>query len=265
MLLTPQHRRSTRKRRAPKRYEDENFVSGRYDRYVHNYNGRNKENTFLAKLEDKDNTYFRPITKEDKDFIKSEVEEEDNQSHQPHFTMSCKQVIEDSDEEEWDSGDETEDDEEWIASLEEEYKDEDEDDENDDENDDEEFIVSEEDTDDEGSCPPTCACAYCDTKDPTNWGYNKKGQYVYMSSDDDFEQDENGNNCLKEDDEEEFEHYGHLSAQAREFMMEQERLQQQDSSDSTDEEIKNLCTECGVDMGPSNPRQLCGKTYCTNE
>ena len=29
-----------------------------------------------------------------------------------------------------------------------------------------------------------------DTKDPVNWGYNKKGQYVYMSSDDDFEQDE---------------------------------------------------------------------------
>jgi hypothetical protein len=239
MLLTPQHRRSTRKRRAPKRYEDENFVSGRYDRYVHNYNGCNKENTFLAKLEDKDNTYFRPITKEDKDFIKSEVEEDDKQPQQPHFTMSCKQVIEDSDEEEWDSGDETEDDEEWIASL--------------------------EDTDDEGSCPPTCACAHCDTKDPTNWGYNKKGQYVYMSSDDDFEQDENGNNCLKEDDEEGFIRYGHLSAQARQFMMDQERQQQQDNSDSTDEEIKNLCTSCGVDMGPSNPRQLCGKTYCIYE
>jgi hypothetical protein len=22
------------------------------------------------------------------------------------------------------------------------------------------------------------------------------------------------------------------------------------------------CTECGVDMGSHNPRQLCGKTYC---
>ena len=22
------------------------------------------------------------------------------------------------------------------------------------------------------------------------------------------------------------------------------------------------CIECGVDMGPHNPRQLCGKTYC---
>jgi len=22
------------------------------------------------------------------------------------------------------------------------------------------------------------------------------------------------------------------------------------------------CIECGVDMGPNNPRQLCGKTFC---
>lgn len=28
--------------------------------------------------------------------------------------------------------------------------------------------------------------------------------------------------------------------------------------------IKNLCVECGVDMGDSNPRQFCGKTYCKN-
>jgi hypothetical protein len=28
--------------------------------------------------------------------------------------------------------------------------------------------------------------------------------------------------------------------------------------------IKNRCTECNVDMGYSNPRQLCGKTYCMN-
>ena len=31
-----------------------------------------------------------------------------------------------------------------------------------------------------------------------------------------------------------------------------------------DDEIKNLCLDCGVDMGPTNPRQLCGKTYCNN-
>jgi hypothetical protein len=24
------------------------------------------------------------------------------------------------------------------------------------------------------------------------------------------------------------------------------------------------CTLCGIDMGPSNPRQLCRKTYCEN-
>ncbi len=24
------------------------------------------------------------------------------------------------------------------------------------------------------------------------------------------------------------------------------------------------CLECGEDMGPTNPRQLCGKSYCRN-
>ena len=24
----------------------------------------------------------------------------------------------------------------------------------------------------------------------------------------------------------------------------------------------NLCIECGIDMGPDNPRQLCGKIKC---
>ncbi len=28
------------------------------------------------------------------------------------------------------------------------------------------------------------------------------------------------------------------------------------------EPIKNLCIECGVDMGDCNPRQYCGKTKC---
>ena len=31
-----------------------------------------------------------------------------------------------------------------------------------------------------------------------------------------------------------------------------------------DDEIKNLCLDCGIDMGPTNPRQLCGKTHCNN-
>ena len=30
-------------------------------------------------------------------------------------------------------------------------------------------------------------------------------------------------------------------------------------------EIKNLCVMCNIDLGPQNPRQLCGKTYCYNE
>jgi hypothetical protein len=33
---------------------------------------------------------------------------------------------------------------------------------------------------------------------------------------------------------------------------------------SSDEE-HNLCMECGIDMGPMNPRQLCGKWHCLNE
>jgi hypothetical protein len=35
-----------------------------------------------------------------------------------------------------------------------------------------------------------------------------------------------------------------------------------DCDSDSEEEIENRCTECNVDMGPSNPRQLCGKTYC---
>ena len=30
------------------------------------------------------------------------------------------------------------------------------------------------------------------------------------------------------------------------------------------EGVINRCTDCGVDMGRSNPRQLCGKTVCYN-
>lgn len=32
-----------------------------------------------------------------------------------------------------------------------------------------------------------------------------------------------------------------------------------------DDPSVNRCTECGIDMGPHNPRQLCGKSYCQNE
>ena len=34
------------------------------------------------------------------------------------------------------------------------------------------------------------------------------------------------------------------------------------SDEASSDELKNLCMECGIDMGPSNPRQLCGKTRC---
>lgn len=28
--------------------------------------------------------------------------------------------------------------------------------------------------------------------------------------------------------------------------------------------FKNLCIECGIDLGYMNPRQLCGKIFCYN-
>lgn len=34
------------------------------------------------------------------------------------------------------------------------------------------------------------------------------------------------------------------------------------NDDIEDYNGENKCIECGVDMGPHNPRQLCGKTYC---
>ena len=35
-------------------------------------------------------------------------------------------------------------------------------------------------------------------------------------------------------------------------------------NNTKEEESKNLCLICNIDMGPHNPRQLCGKTKCTN-
>lgn len=37
-----------------------------------------------------------------------------------------------------------------------------------------------------------------------------------------------------------------------------------DSIIKNNQGMKNRCTDCGVDMGSCNPRQLCGKTYCNN-
>ena len=35
-------------------------------------------------------------------------------------------------------------------------------------------------------------------------------------------------------------------------------------NNTKEEEPTNLCLMCNIDMGPHNPRQLCGKTKCTN-
>ena len=37
-----------------------------------------------------------------------------------------------------------------------------------------------------------------------------------------------------------------------------------DDDDEEAEEVTNFCVKCGVDIGPLNPRQLCGKTICHN-
>ena len=53
-MLTP-HRRSGRRRQAPKRFEDEKFVSGRVDQYTRGYEGR--DSNWYAAEEDAENYY----------------------------------------------------------------------------------------------------------------------------------------------------------------------------------------------------------------
>ena len=53
--LTPQHRRSTRTRRQPKRFTDEKFISGRVDQYTRGYEGR--DSNWRARFEDAENYY----------------------------------------------------------------------------------------------------------------------------------------------------------------------------------------------------------------
>ena len=53
-MLVP-HRRSGRRRQAPKRYEDEKFVSGRVDQYTRGYEGR--DSNWRAAEEDAENYY----------------------------------------------------------------------------------------------------------------------------------------------------------------------------------------------------------------
>jgi len=48
-----------------------------------------------------------------------------------------------------------------------------------------------------------------------------------------------------------------------EFQREQEKINQF-QREYEDSNLKNLCVECGIDLGYMNPRQYCGKTYCFN-
>jgi hypothetical protein len=54
-MLIP-HRRSGRCRQAPKRFEDEKFVSGRYDQYTRNFSGH-KSDEWRARYQDSENYY----------------------------------------------------------------------------------------------------------------------------------------------------------------------------------------------------------------
>ena len=60
-------------------------------------------------------------------------------------------------------------------------------------------------------------------------------------------------------------HYDYCSANC----VDRDQSTWTDFGESSDEESEreedtNNCIECGEDMGPQNPRQLCGKTYCKN-
>jgi hypothetical protein len=54
-MLTPHRRNPSRRRQAPKRFEDEKFVSGRVDQYTRGYEGR--DSNWRAAEEDAENYY----------------------------------------------------------------------------------------------------------------------------------------------------------------------------------------------------------------
>ena len=54
-MLVPHRRNPSRRRQAPKRYEDEKFVSGRVDQYTRGYEGR--DSNWRANAEDAENYY----------------------------------------------------------------------------------------------------------------------------------------------------------------------------------------------------------------
>ena len=54
-MLVPHRRNPSRRRQAPKRFEDEKFVSGRVDQYTRGYEGR--DSNWRANAEDAENYY----------------------------------------------------------------------------------------------------------------------------------------------------------------------------------------------------------------
>ena len=58
--------------------------------------------------------------------------------------------------------------------------------------------------------------------------------------------------------------------EVHEEVSKEEASEEEVSEEEASEEVsvyifKNLCVICGSDMGPNNPRQLCGKTMCMFE
>jgi hypothetical protein len=53
-----------------------------------------------------------------------------------------------------------------------------------------------------------------------------------------------------------------IEEEVREEEVIEEEVIEEEGSDYI---FKNLCVICGIDMGPNNPRQLCGKTMCMFE
>ena len=66
--------------------------------------------------------------------------------------------------------------------------------------------------------------------------------------------------AIAEEEEEEFDFGDESDDEEEEIELESD--EEADANESDEDVESNRCLECGVDMGPQNPRQLCGKTYC---
>ena len=56
-MLTPHRRNPSRRRQAPKRFEEEKFVSGRVDQYTRGYDGWQSKKSYRAQRENAENYY----------------------------------------------------------------------------------------------------------------------------------------------------------------------------------------------------------------